>query len=205
MEFKYESDDIAVSSKIVVNMIRDAHQFFLQHKIDENYQTMALNLIRRYISQEGPPREPDPFFGAALYMVTRHPWSYPNPLTKTEFAMKLRMKETSLEWYTDSISDKLGFVVLHDKNQLPFFVDSQGTIASVITSVVRTSVGEEVVKSVVTNSALASFTLAQKIVDRLCNIVNIVPNAFERELQALVQRMIDEESEKLLNQLRGNP
>ena len=118
--------------------------------------------------------------------------------------MKLMMKETSLEWYTDSISEKLGFVVLHDKNQLPYFVDAQGTIASVILSVVRASVGEEVVKSVVSSSAVAPFTLAQKIVDRLCNIVNIVPSAFEQELQTLVQRMIEEESNRLLNQLRGN-
>ncbi|MFW9919334.1 MAG: hypothetical protein ACFFED_07030 [Candidatus Thorarchaeota archaeon] len=203
MEYRYDPREISVDSKVVVNMIRDAHQYFIQHRIDENYQMMALDLIRRYISQEGPPRDPDPLFGAALYMVTRHPWSHPNPLTKTEFAMKLRMKESSLEWYTDSIADKLGFVVLHDKNQLPFFVDSQGTIASVISSVVRASVGEEIVRSVTSNSMVASFTLAQKIVDRLCNIVNIVPLAFEQELQTLVQRMIEEESERLLNQLRG--
>ena len=177
MEYRHDPSEISVSSKVVVNMLRDAHQFFIQHKIDENYQTMALDLIRRYISQEGAPREPDPFFGAALYMVTRHPWSYPNPLTKTEFAMKLRMKESSLEWYTDSITDKLGFMVLHDKNQLPFFVDSQGTISSVISSVVRASVGEEVVRSVISNSMAAPFTLAQQIVDRLCNIVNIIPIA----------------------------
>ena len=100
MEYRYDPGEISVSSKVVVNMIKDAHQYFTQHRIDENYQMMALDLIRRYISQEGPPREPDPFFGAALYMVTRHPWSHPNPLTKAEFAMKLRMKESSLEWYT---------------------------------------------------------------------------------------------------------
>ncbi len=203
MEYRYGSSEMNVSSKVVVTMIRDAHQFFIENRIDDNYQVMALDLIRRYISQEGAPREPDPFFGAALYMVTRHPWSYPNPLTKTEFAMKLRMKESSLEWYTDSIVEKLGFLVLHDRNHLPFFVDPQGTISSVISSVVRGSVGEEVVRSVVSNSMVSPFTLAQKIVDRLCNIVNIVPVAFEQELQTLVQRMIDEESKRLLNQLRG--
>lgn len=203
MEYRYDPVETAASSKVVVNMIRDAYQFYNHHKIDENYQTMALDLIRRYVVQEGTPRDADPFFGASLYMVTRHPWSHPNPLTKSEFAMKLRMKESSLEWYTDSIAEKLGFVVLHDKNQLPFFVDAQGTIASVIKSVVRASVGEEVVRSIVSNTVVAPFTLAQKIVDRLCNIVSIVPLAFEQELQRLVQRMIEEESERLLNQLKG--
>jgi hypothetical protein len=203
MVYRDEYDDLAASPRVVVNLVRDAHQFFKENKIDESYQMMALDLIRRYVSKEGAPREPDPFFGAALYMVTRHPWSHPNPLTKSEFASRLRMKESSLEWYTDAISEKLGFIILHDKNQLPFFVDPDGTIANVVNSVIRASVGEEVVKSIVTGNAVASHTLAERIVDRLCNIVNIVPAAFEQELLSLAQRRIDEESSRLLNQLRG--
>lgn len=202
MEFKNEQRDASVSSKVVVTMIRDAHQYLVQHRVDDNYQMMALDLIRRYVSREGQPRELDAFFGAALYMVTRHPWSHPNPLTKTEFAMKLRVKESSLEWYTDGIVEKLGFIVLHDKNQLPFFVDPEGTIANVVSSVVKRSVGEEVVRSIITGVAIAPFTLAQRIVDRLCNIVSIVPTVFERELQSLVQHLIEEESDTLLRQLR---
>lgn len=202
MEFKNEQRDASVSSKVVVTMIRDAHQYLVQHRVDDNYQMMTLDLIRRYVSKEGQPRELDPFFGAALYMVTRHPWSHPNPLTKTEFAMKLRVKESSLEWYTDSIAEKLGFIVLHDKNQLPFFVDPEGTVANVVNSVVKRSVGEEVVRSIITGVAIAPFTLAQRIVDRLCNIVSIVPTVFERELQSLVQHLIEEESDTLLRQLR---
>ena len=203
MAFRDEYEDLVTNPMVVVNMVRDAHQFFKENRIDENYQMMALDLIRRYVSQEGLPREPDPFFGAALYVVTRHPWSHPNPLTKTEFASKMRMKESSLEWYTESIADKLRFLVLHDKNQLPFFVDPDGTIANVVSSVIRASVGEEVVRSIVTGSVVTPTALAEKIVDRLCNVVSIVPTAFEQELQSLVQNRIDEESNRLLKQLRG--
>ena len=203
MEFRDEYKPMALSPKIVVSMVMDAHQFFTQNRIDETYQNMALDLIRRYISKEGKPRDADPFFGAALYMVTRHPWSHPNPLTKTEFASRLRMKESSLEWYTDSISEKLGFIVLHDRNQLPFFVDRQGTIAGVIDSVVKGSVGEGVVRSIVSGNAISPQILADKIVDRLCNVVSMVPGAFEQELHTIVTSMIERESKKLLNQL-GN-
>lgn len=204
MEFRDEYKPLVVSPKIVVSMVMDAHQFFAQNRIDETYQNMALDLIRRYISKEGKPRDADPFFGAALYMVTRHPWSHPNPLTKTEFASKLRMKESSLEWYTDSISEKLRFIVLHDRNQLPFFVDPQGTIAGVIDSVVKGSVGEGVVRSIVSGNAISPQILADKIVDRLCNVVSIVPSAFEQELHVIVSSMIERESKKLLDQLSGN-
>ncbi|MFW9955311.1 MAG: hypothetical protein ACFFD3_12215 [Candidatus Thorarchaeota archaeon] len=203
MDFRDEYDGLAASPKVVVGLVRNAHQFFNENRIDENYQTMALNLIRRYVSQEGVPREPDPFFAAALYMVTRHPWSHPNPLTKTEFANKFRMKESSLEWYTDSITEKLGFLVLHDRTQLPFYVDPDGTISNVVDSVIRTSVGEAVVKSVVTGGVLAPHALADRIVDRLCNIVSIVPNAFEHDLRSIVHRKIEEESNRLLRQLRN--
>ena len=97
MEFRDEYLPLVVNPEIVVTMVMDAHEFFTQNRIDENYETMALDLIRRYVSTEGKPRDNDPFYGAALYMVTRHPWSHPNPLTKTEFASRLRMKELKLK------------------------------------------------------------------------------------------------------------
>jgi hypothetical protein len=136
-------------------------------------------------------------------MVTRHPWSHPNPLTKTEFAAKLRMKETSLEWYTNSIIEKLGFLVFHDKSQLPFFIDSEGTIASVVNSVVRGSVGEEVVRSIVRGNVISPTALADRIVDRLCSVVNIIPPVFEQELHSHVQHKIEDESRRLLEELGG--
>jgi len=194
---------MVVSPQVIVSVIRDAHDFYIENKIDERYQNMALNLIRRYVSQEGPPREGDPLYGASLYVVTRHPWSHPNPLTKTEFASRLRMKESSLEWHTDSIIEKLGFVVLYDSSRNPFYVDPQGTIMSVIDSIVTGSVGEEVVQGVVKGSAVSPHALADKIVDRLCSVVKVVPHTFEHELHRLVQRKIEEESKRLLDQLEG--
>jgi hypothetical protein len=197
------SEDISrvVNPRIVVSTIRDAHEFYIENKIDIRYQDIALDLVRRYVSTEGIPRESDSMFAAALYMVTRHPWSFPNPLTKTEFAGRFRVKESSIDWYTDSIVDKLGFIILHDSNQFPFYVDPQGTISSVIDSVVRSSVGEEVVRSIVRGSALSPDVLAEKIVDRLCNVVKIIPNPFEQEVYRVVLQKIDDESNRLLHAL----
>ena len=195
---------VVVSPQVVTTIVRDAHEYYSENRIDERYEYLALDLIRRYVSQEGPPRESDPFFGACLYMVTRHPWSHPNPLTKTEFAAKLRMKETSLDWYTTSIVEKLSFLVFHDKNQLPFFIDSEGTIASVVNSVVRASVGEEVVRSIVRGHVISPTALADRIVDRLCSVVNIIPPVFEQELHSLVQHKIEVESKRLLEELGGH-
>ena len=199
----FDDEHLAVSPQIIVKVVRDAHEFFRENKIDERYESMALDLVRRFVSKEGVPREVDPFFGAALYMVTRHPWSHPNPLTKTEFANKLRMKESSLEWYTESITEKLGFVTLHDNAHLPFFMDPQGIIASVVDSIVSTSVGEVVVRGIVTGSPASYSKLADSIVDRLCNVVKIVPSIFEQNIHNLVRRKIDDESKKLSDQLSG--
>ncbi|MFQ5831133.1 MAG: hypothetical protein ACE5H4_00315 [Candidatus Thorarchaeota archaeon] len=194
---------MVVSPQVIVEVIRDAHEFYTENKIDERYESMALDLVRRYVSQEGTPREVDPLFGAALYVVTRHPWSHPNPLTKTEFANRLRMKESSLEWYTDSIIEKLGFIVLYDSSRNPFYVDPRGTILSVVDSIVMGSVGEEVVQGIVKGSVVSPNALADKIVDRLCSVVKVVPPTFEHELHRLVQRKIEEESKRLLDQLDG--
>ncbi len=203
MVSRFDDEHLAVNPQEIVKIVRDAHEFYKVNKIDERYETLALDLVRRFISREGVPREIDPFFGAALYMVTRHPWSHPNPLTKTEFAARLRMKESSLEWYTESIVDKLGFTTLHDKAHLPFFMDPKGTIASVVDSVVSASVGEVVVRGIVSGSAPSYEQLADSIVDRLCNVVKIIPTAFEQEIHNLIRRKIEEESEKLITQLSG--
>jgi hypothetical protein len=194
---------MAVSPQVVVNLVRDAHEFFRENNIDERYENMALDLIRRYVSHEGLPREVDPLFAASLFVVTRHPWSHPNPLTKGDFATKIRIKESSLEWYTESIIDRLDFITLHDRNRNPYFFDPEGTIASVVDSIVRSSVGEEVVKSIVKGGVVSPTALADKIVDRLCSVVRIVPSAFEHEIHRHVQRKIEEESKRLLEQLEG--
>ncbi len=201
MASHHEHDDLAVNPQVIVSMVLNAHEFYTEKKIESRYEKMALDLVRRFISREGLPREEDPFFSAALYIVTRHPWSHPNPLTKSAFATKLMMKESSLEWYTESICEKLGFSVLHDNTQLPFFMDSQGTIASVVDSVVRTSVGEEVVSSIISRSVEAPEHLAEKIVDQLCNVVKIVPSVFQQELYNLVRRKIEVESKQLSDQI----
>jgi hypothetical protein len=203
MVTRFDDEHLAASPHEIVKVVRDAHEFYKENKIDERYENLALDLVRRFISREGVPREVDPFFGAALYMVTRHPWSHPNPLTKTEFATRLRMKESSLEWYTESIVAKLGFTTLHDKAHLPFFMDPKGTIASVVDSVVGASVGEVVVRGIVTGNAPSYDQLAETIADRLCNIVKIVPSAFEQNIHNLVRRKIEEESKRLTDQLSG--
>jgi len=201
MTSHHEHEDLAVNPQVIVSMVLSAHEFYKEKKIESRYEKMALDLVRRFVSREGLPREEDPFFSAALYIVTRHPWSHPNPLTKSNFASKLIMKESSLEWYTESICEKLEFSILHDATQLPFFMDPQGTIASVVDSVVRSSVGEEVVSSIINRSVEAPQYLAEKIVDQLCNVVKIVPLVFQQELYNLVRRKIEVESELLSAQI----
>ena len=201
MASHHEQDDLAVNPQVIVSTVLNAHEFYKEKKIENRYEKMALDLVRRFISREGVPREEDPFFSAALYIVTRHPWSHPNPLTKSAFANKLVMKESSLEWYTESICEKLGFSVLHDNTQLPFFMDPQGTIASVVDSVVRTTVGEEIVSSIISRSVESPGYLAEKIVDQLCNVVKIVPAVFQQELYNLVRRKIEVESKQLSDQI----
>lgn len=201
MASNHKQEDLAVNPQVIVSMVLSAHEFYEEKKIEERYERMALDLVRRFVSQEGVPREEDPFYAAALYIVTRHPWSYPNPLTKSAFATKLVMKESSLEWYTESICEKLGFSVLHDSTQLPFFMDPKGTIASVVDSVVRSSVSEEVVSSIISRNVAAPEHLAEKIVDQLCNVVKIVPKVFQQELYNLVRRKIEVESKQLSDQI----
>ncbi len=198
-----ENTSVVVTPQILVNIVRDGHEFFAERRVEARYEYMALDLVRRYVAQEGVPRESDSLFGAALYVVSRHPWSHPNPMSQVEFAARLNLSEPSLDWYTDSIVERLGFITLHDKSQQKFFVDPNDTIVSVMNAIVRASVGEEIVKSVVTGTVISANQLAEFIVDRLCNVVKIVPPVFESDLISTVLRRIDEESSRILKELGG--
>ncbi len=198
-----ENISAVVTPQILVNIVRDGHEFFAERRVEERYEYMALDLVRRYVAREGVPREREALFGAALYVVSRHPWSQPNPMSRVEFAARLNISDASLEWYTDSIVERLGFMTLHDRTRQKFFVDPNDTIVSVMNAIVRASVGEEIVKSVVTGTVLSANQLAEIIVDRLCNVVKILPPVFESDLIAIVLRRIDEESSRILTELGG--
>ncbi|MEM4734957.1 MAG: hypothetical protein QXS20_04485 [Candidatus Thorarchaeota archaeon] len=199
--FQEENASVSVTPHKIASVIRDAYEFYSQRNVDEKYATVALDLIRRYVQQEGIPRESEPMYGAALYIVSRHPWTYPNPVTKAEFAAKLSMKESSLDWYTENMVERLGFLGIHDRTRQKFFIDPQGIVASVLESVVRGSVGEEVVRSIVRGVPLSSAELAEMIVEKICHVVKIVPASFEDDLMTVVQKMIEVESRRLSREM----
>ncbi|MGD9395391.1 MAG: hypothetical protein PVJ05_03090, partial [Candidatus Thorarchaeota archaeon] len=68
---------------------------------------------------------------------------------------------------------------------------------------VGASVGEVVVRGIVTGSPPSYSKLADNIVDRLCNVVKIVPSIFEQDIHNLVRRKIEEESKRLTDQISG--
>jgi hypothetical protein len=61
-------------------------------------------------------------------------------------------------------------------------------------------VGEVIIRGILTGSPPSYSKLAEGIVDRLCNVVKIVPSVFEQEVHNLVRRKIEDESKKLSDQ-----
>ena len=55
MASHHEQDDLAVNSQVIVSMVLNAHEFYKEKKIETRYEKMALDLVRRFVSQEGVP------------------------------------------------------------------------------------------------------------------------------------------------------
>ena len=47
MEFREEYQPLVVNPEIVVTMVMDAHEFFTQNRIDENYETIGTTVVSR--------------------------------------------------------------------------------------------------------------------------------------------------------------
>ena len=97
-----------------LRLIREAYKFYVKNDVRDALAFGAVALIDRYLRVAKLPKEEDAMFVAALYLISRHPFSFANHTSKQEFAEQFGIKASSLEWYSENLAEKLGFIRIYD-------------------------------------------------------------------------------------------
>ncbi|WXG41658.1 MAG: hypothetical protein WED07_12995 [Candidatus Freyarchaeum deiterrae] len=181
-----EGKFLAAQGAEQLRLVKEAYKFYVKKDFRDALAFGAIALINRYLKVAKLPKEEDAMFAAAIYLVSRNPFSFANHTSKQEFADQIGIKPASLEWYSENLSEKLGFIRIYDYRHFPYYIDPEGVINSVITSVVRQTVEELTVRTILGVEIFNEVEATDAIVDRLVDRLKIVPNVFKPEIRRLV-------------------
>jgi len=176
-----------------IKFLKNAYDFFGKHSVKEAYKVFALKIAAKYITKAGFPQDQQAFNASALYVVDRLPASYPNQNSKKEFADRLNVPETSLDWYVSSIIENLGFFTLRDRKNFPYYVERDGITFAVISSVVKVFVEESIVQGLAEIKPFDIKNVVDQILDMLITKLRIIPPVFRRDLATKIEADLHEE------------
>ncbi|MBS7287476.1 MAG: hypothetical protein KIH01_01675 [Candidatus Freyarchaeota archaeon] len=177
-------------------LVRDAYKFFIKNEVEEALSVYATAILKRYVEAVGIPKEKEAAYVAAMYLAGRHPFSFPNSVSKEEFAERFGLKASSLEWYTESISEKLGFIKIYDYNRFPYYIDPESVIGAVLKSVVKSTVEEISVRMILGIEVMSEEDVVEELVERLVDKLKIVPPVFKGEMHRVIRNLMREELKK---------
>ncbi|MEM1659176.1 MAG: hypothetical protein QXK94_09100 [Candidatus Jordarchaeales archaeon] len=193
----FPGKNVFLLSEEEARLVKDAYKFFIKNDIEETLSIYAAALIKRYVKAAGVPREREAAYAAAIYLASRHPFSFPNPVSKEEFAERFGLKASSLEWYTESMVENLGIIKIYDYNRFPYYIDPESVIGAVIRSVVKSTVEELGVRALLGIEAISEEVVVEELVERLVDKLKIVPPVFKNEMYRVVRSIMREEMEKV--------
>ena len=193
-----EGNFLAVHGAEQLRLIKEAYKFYVKNDVRDVLAFGAVTLLNRYLRVAKLPKEDVAMFVAALYLVSRHPFSFANHTSKQEFAEQFGIKATSLEWYSENLADKLGFIRIYDYRHFPYYIDPEGVINSVILSVVRLTVEELAVRTLLGVETFEENEAIEGIVDRLVDRLKIVPSVFKPEIRRIVSEYMAKEIKKYI-------
>ncbi|MHA1220661.1 MAG: hypothetical protein ACTSQB_02900 [Candidatus Heimdallarchaeota archaeon] len=181
------------SPEETIKFLKNAYDYFGKQQVKESYKVFALKVAAKYITKAGFPQDQQAFNAAALYVVNRLPASYPSHNSKKDFADRLKVAETSLDWYVSSIIETLGFFTLRDRKNFPYYIERDGITFAVIASVVKVFVEESIVQGMAEIRPFDIKNVVDQILDMLITKLHIIPPVFRRDLAAKIEANLHEE------------
>ncbi len=184
----------------LVNVLKEAKEFYEKNSVDDKYIEPALNLIRAYYLIATEPREPYPFYASILYIISRHPWTYPNPFTKIEFISRFNVKESSFDWYVKTICESLNIIVLHDLQHFPYFIPPDDVSYCIINTRISYNISISKIQNALEPlKSRSTSIIADEIVDELTNKLSIIPSSLQTDLYQFIERCLKKRlNEKLI-------
>ena len=188
-----------VNTEKPVELLRHAYQVYLSKRVRGNLIFPALRLLAAYLREGGSCREPEALYAAALYLVFRHPNTYPNPIPRSYFSMQSRhytkrkpaeslfdgpfdVKNTSIDWYAKRIIERVGIIVLYDDRRLPYFLEREGPIYQLVMTLAAEAAMNAALSFAIKGERKLLEAIILELLDRIFGVLQLLPEVFRQSL-----------------------
>jgi hypothetical protein len=171
--------------------IRDAHFYYQNYGIPEEYIYKALNLLSRFLYAIHPewPKEKFGFFSAALYIVVHSPTyeGLEKYEKKSDFINRFNnVKLTSLEWYINKIEKSLDLYRIHDDKSRSFWLDDQTKESYIINGIIQEKLNN--------SNKLRQYPyyfLVEEVLELIMKKLELIPRQFRREFWQYISEKLE--------------
>ena len=182
----------SVANPILIPLFQDAYKFYIKLDVNDKLRLYSLAILGRYLLVHDTIKDMESFYAAGMYIANRHPYSYPNHETKSQFAKRTQVRISSMQWYNDAIITKLGFIKIHDNRHYPYYIDPEGIIYRVLHGIVKDAATESTVKQLLGKPIVEYQKQSLEIASQLTARLKLIPAVFKVQLEGLVQRLFQE-------------
>lgn len=180
-----------MKTEYIKNYIRDAHLYYQNYGIPEEYIYKALNLLSRFLYAIHPewPKEKYGFFSAALYIVLHSPTydGLHRYETKQDFAQRFNnLKLTSLEWYINKIENSLDLYKIHDDKSRSFWLDDQAKESYIINGIIK-----EKLNNLTKLKEYPYYMLVEEVLELIMKKLELIPRQFRREFWQYISEKLE--------------
>lgn len=196
MESKVRVDGLERTDlKAPITYLKEAYRLYVSKKVRQDLILPSLRILASHLGSHEIGREPEALYAAAVYIAFRHPNTYPNLVPRSYFSSEaprstkrrpaeplfqksFSAKDSSIDWYSKRITEKLGIIVLYDERGLPYFLERNGPIYRLIDGLAEEAALDAVLTSQISNRPELLEPVMSSLLNRIFGILQILPRIF---------------------------
>jgi hypothetical protein len=193
------SELIRTDEKAPAVHLKQAYRLYAAKRVRQDLILPSLRILASHLGAQALGREPEALFAAATYIAFRHPNTYPNNVPRSYFSAKtskttkrkpaeplfqesFSAKDSSIDWYTKLIIDKLSIIVLYDEQGLPYFLECNGPIYRLIEGLAEEAAIDAVLTSQINSRPELLEPVMSALLNRIFKVLRILPSVFYNSL-----------------------
>jgi|GEM_PF-2764320 len=179
--------------------LKQAYRLYTSKQVHQDLILPSLRILASHLGTQEIGREPEALYAAATYIAFRHPNTYPNLVPRSYFSSEaakttkrrpaeplfsesFSAKDSSIDWYTKRIVEKLSILVLYDERGQPYFLERTGPIYRLIDGLAEEAAIDAVLTSQISKRPELLEPVMSSLLNRIFNILQILPRVFYNSL-----------------------
>ena len=179
--------------------LKQAYRLYSSKRVRQDLILPSLRILASHLGSHEIGREPEALYAAATYIAFRHPNTYPNLVPRSYFSSEaskttkrrpaeplfhesFSAKDSSIDWYTKRIVEKLGIIVLYDERGLPYFLERAGPIYRLIDGLAEEAALDAVLTSQISSRPELLEPVVSSLLNRIFSILQVLPRVFYNSL-----------------------